>query len=631
MIRLSLLLFLLASAVASGQSTGSGIERVSAHQVSTGQAQHPHVESYIAVDAKDPRHILTVAMAIVSGQTRPFPYVSFDAGRTWVRGTFRGDSSMISPSAGDPAVYITSSGCYFTVIGLVNGADRSMVARSTDGCRTWIMTSVLPYADRQWLAFGRGGPFSERVFFTGTGVFQSRDASRSVAPFFASSDDYTATFTHRTLLTRDRGGVIPTAMVNAVPLEPLVSSRGLIAVMLQGAPDSAAAEEARRDSLSAWSVGLMLSDDGGETFGPVRVSSIPRLGTRGSPRRRLRGTSAEGYFRTTIDVSTGQYRDRIYVTAATYDRTTDRYVVQVWSTADFGKTWGTAIASDAPRGDVANPAIAVNRDGVVALTWNDRRDDPNGRCWRLYAAVSRDGGAHFMPAERLSVAPTCTQAPANWDTFGTAFNSDQTGEQLAHIQSSALVPTRFPMGGDTQGLAADATGVFHAAWINGETGVMQLWHTAFRSTAVPPRLAAPAAARSGAGVEPSPLEGEEEVTRDIEFRITGTRLDFSQRTYALTVAIENTSGRPLRGPFRAVMRHFLDPIDRGLGLADLAVANADDRGTGIGSTFTFGVNGVLAPGARTKERTLTFTFTGGVPEFPEGYLSPGFRVYGHKP
>jgi hypothetical protein len=36
------------------------------------------------------------------------------------------------------------------------------------------------------------------------------------------------------------------------------------------------------------------------------------------------------------------------------------------------------------------------------------------------------------------------------------------------------------MGGDTQGLSADATGVFHAAWINGKTGVMQLWYTSFQ-------------------------------------------------------------------------------------------------------------------------------------------------------
>ncbi|HEX7296722.1 MAG TPA: hypothetical protein VF251_13270 [Pyrinomonadaceae bacterium] len=97
----------------------------------------------------------------------------------------------------------------------------------------------------------------------------------------------------------------------------------------------------------------------------------------------------------------------------------------------------------------ANPAIAVNRDGIVAVSWNDRRDDPQARCWRLYAALSVDGGEHFLPAQRLSSAPTCTNTPSNWETSGDGFNSDQSGQYLAHFESTATVPTRFPMGGDT--------------------------------------------------------------------------------------------------------------------------------------------------------------------------------------
>lgn len=249
----------------------------------------------------------------------------------------------------------------------------------------------------------------------------------------------------------------------------------------------------------------------------------------------------------------------------------------------------------------------------------------------LYAALSLDGGEHFLPAQRLSQAPTCTNEPRNWDTFGAAFNADQTGQYLAHIQTSALVPTRFPMGGDTQGLVADAAGVFHAAWINGETGVMQLWYTSF---AVAPALAAEvrsrtsAVAGSPAARDPLP-EGMEDVTRDVRFTVTSTELDFSRRTYTVTLEIENQGGRPLYGPLRAVMRHFLNAMDDGLGLQNLAVANADSGGRGVGAVWVFEVpGGVLAPNARSSPRVLQFTFAGGVPEFPEGYLSPGFRVYG---
>jgi len=77
------------------------------------------------------------------------------------------------------------------------------------------------------------------------------------------------------------------------------------------------------------------------------------------------------------------------------------------------------------------------------------------------------------------------------------------------------------------------------------------------------------------------------------------------------------------------MLHFLDPNNNGLGLRNLAVANADSGGPGVGATWAFEVpGGVLAPGARSDPRMVRFTFDGGVPAVPEGYLTPGFRVYG---
>jgi len=34
------------------------------------------------------------------------------------------------------------------------------------------------------------------------------------------------------------------------------------------------------------------------------------------------------------------------------------------------------------------------------------------------------------------------------------------------------------MGGDTAGLAADASGIFHAAWVDNRSGVPQMWTAA---------------------------------------------------------------------------------------------------------------------------------------------------------
>src|SRR5687768_4755988 len=195
----------------------------------------------------------------------------------------------------------------------------------------------------------------------------------------------------------------------------------------------------------------MISDDGGDSFGPAVYAPTPRRSITGNARRRIRAHSATGYIRTAVDISSGKYRNRVYFVAADYEPAIDRYVARVWHTSDFGKTWKTAVASDAPAGDIANPAIAINRDGIVAVTWNDRRDDPQRRCWRLYAAISLDGGERFLPAQQLSRAPTCVNAASSWDTYGTALNADHTGRYLAHFQAEALIPLRFPMGGDTQG------------------------------------------------------------------------------------------------------------------------------------------------------------------------------------
>jgi hypothetical protein len=416
-----------------------------------------------------------------------------------------------------------------------------------------------------------------------------------------------------------------------VPLEPLVAPTGQLLLTLQSS-DKATIERLARDSLTARMIGLITSDDGGESFGPARYAPTQLMTITGGGPGRHRANAAFGNIRSAVDSSSSPYRNRVYFVAPDYDRSIDRYVVRVWRTPDFGKTWADVVASDATRGDVANPAIAVNRDGIVAVTWNDRRDDTDAKCWQLYAAISIDGGEHFRPAQRLSRQPTCTNQAQNWETFGTAFNSDQRGQYLAQVETGAAVPARFPNGGDTQGLAADSAGSFHAAWISGESGVMQLWHTSFQ---IEPALVrqlrsrgVPATPNTETG-EPIPA-GMEDVTHDMIFKVTNTKLDFAAHSYSITLEIENQSGRPIYGPLRAVMLHFLNPVDNGLGLKNLAVANADSGGPGVGATWTFDVpGGVLAPGARSTSRVIRFSFEGGIPEVPEGDLTPGFRVFGH--
>lgn len=61
------------------------------------------------------------------------------------------------------------------------------------------------------------------------------------------------------------------------------------------------------------------------------------------------------------------------------------------------------------------PAIAVNRDGVVAVAWYDGRGDPgtikgSRRCQEMYVAVSLDGAMSFGDETRISTARGCPGA-----------------------------------------------------------------------------------------------------------------------------------------------------------------------------------------------------------------------------
>ena len=612
----------------SAQANPSGTKLVSTNQISVDNATRPHVESYVAINSTNPQHLLAAAMVVVNGKSHSFPYVSFDGGKSWAVGKLSDDAVV---TEADPIVYFSASGTpFFSFLGTVKGLDRTIIARSPDGGRTWRVTAVLPSSDRPWMVLAPNrGPFAGRIYFTSTAVFRSREGVRATAPFLIRSDDDGQTF-GRNLIAYDRGGADPQAPINAVPLEPIIAPTGQLLVTLQSS-DKATIDRLAPDSLTARTIGIITSDDGGDSFGPARYAPRQLITITGGGVGRYRANAAFGNIRSAIDASTGSFRNRVYFVAPDYDRPMDRYVVRVWRTNDFGKTWGDVIAGDTLKSDASNPAIAVNRDGVVAVTWNDRRDDPEGKCWQLYAAISVDGGEHFRPAQRLSKRPTCTNDAGNWETFGSGGNwEERNGQYLAHIQTGAVVPARFPNGGDTQGLAADSAGVFHAAWISGETGVMQLWHTSFEvEPALLSQLRSQTVPTSSANkVEPPPA-GLEDVTHDVIFQVTSTKLDFTAHTYTVTAVIENQSGRPIYGPLSAVMLRFLDPVDNGLGLKNLSAANADSGGKGIGASWAFDVaNGVLQPGARSNERVLRFTFDGGIPPVAEGYLTMGFRIFG---
>jgi hypothetical protein len=179
-----------------------------------------------------------------------------------------------------------------------------------------------------------------------------------------------------------------------------------------------------------------ISADGGATF------SAPRFV----------GDCAGYWGQLAVDGTTGPYRDRLYW--ACWDRS-NRHVL-VSTSSDRGESWSDPVAVDRGSGPVQTARIAINRDGVVAVSWYDGREDPRGyrgtfRCQRVFVTASLDGGRTFLPDVPVSSAENCPITPRN----------NESG-------------WRWPAGGDYHGLAAAADGRFHLVWADSRDGLYQL-------------------------------------------------------------------------------------------------------------------------------------------------------------
>ena len=203
-------------------------------------------------------------------------------------------------------------------------------------------------------------------------------------------------------------------------------------------------------------LGVRRSDDGGATWGEERVVADWRMFY--SPQVCLPQLAC--------GPAGGQQPDRLYATWGEEGRGGLRVMLSY--SADRGATWSTpACLSEQPEPgpgvrpqDALIPSVAVNKHGVVAVSWYDRRGLPAQRGntldrkgWNVRMRASGDGGATWGPS--VQVNDVTSEAPA----------------------LSAL--------GHTAGLAADAGGVFHAAWIDHRTSVLQVWTAAVRARSAP--------------------------------------------------------------------------------------------------------------------------------------------------
>ncbi|HWN41585.1 MAG TPA: sialidase family protein, partial [Thermoanaerobaculia bacterium] len=341
----------------------------------------PHVEMMIAAHPSDSKKLVAGSMALVGSQLGTMVYSSADGGTTWSPGY---PAERIGTDA-DPLVLYTPRGTalYLALSAefMVNAAGKRympiVLYRSEDNGRLWqkplLLGSEGAYDHPQITVDPRSG----RVYVSAVVGQDSR------LELFRSDDD-------------GRTFSAPKMMVKAPSEEIGLNTAGL-AVLSDGTLvhtyisfEMGQVEATIREQKSY----AMVSRDGGETFSePVLAGKQVFL-----PYANKEHFSD---LHTFPQMAAG--RDRNYMAWTDFQSGRPQAML-TWS-ADRGKTWSETrpAAGALPEGAYSfQPSLAVNKDGVLGVSWLDSRNHPGTDRYDAWFSASLDGGATFLPPVRLS-------------------------------------------------------------------------------------------------------------------------------------------------------------------------------------------------------------------------------------
>ncbi len=405
-------------------------------QVSTDDPGVRHVESWLAINPRDPRNLIAASM-VFGERGGVAAYASQDGGTNWARATHGANSDRVFEGL-DPAVAFDPDGKAY----LLTLSKDVTVWSSTDNGRSWGEPVVVAGSgDRPFIGCDRSGRegLRGRTYVSG---------KRSITVFGHRPADWYPDFDVISLATSRDGGAtfgFPRLFLPAPELEILnvgsdllVAPDGRLILALQTFPPTL---EAPPSPLSGW-YSTIVSEDGGRTFSdPRRIAEFRTFGHA----REGKSLLGLGGGRLAMDTSTGPTRGRLYF--AWLDVVDGFYQVMVAASADGGRSWSRPLRvnDNTETIDQSNPAIAIDGNGVVGVSWNDRRGDPSDRCYQLFFAASGDGAATFSPNLRADGRFTCPIGTPGGPPEGAAPKPDPSVDPVTSEY-------RFKNGGDTQGI-----------------------------------------------------------------------------------------------------------------------------------------------------------------------------------
>ena len=576
--------------------------------VSKARGDMAHNEVLLSADPLNPSRLIGCSMAFSPKQNKvvTIVYVSSDGGRNW-------DFALTNDSgihSGDPACAFGVDGsAYFTAIErMESGSQRLVAYRSKDGGKTWSSPTVL----------------------IGSGIVVDRPyviVDQSASKYQGTVYVY-AQITHRTVdgesiglsiaLWRSRdGGLTYEGPIIRAPNKQLIFHPASAAVLSDGTficlvaeldsqkrNDGYGGSQYRKADIQNGTLKVIVSKDGGASIEPAfKVSDIYKDWRAHA--NTVSSLAVDGYSQ--------QFKDRIYAVWA--DGRYGRTQILESHSSDKGKTWSKPqiVNDDQPTmGDGPDdfmPVVAVNRSGIAAVMWYDRRDNSDGFGYSVRISASLDGGETWQPSARVSAVPE-TSDTESWTIMGRVFRGG--GSLTLDLRRYEWIT-----GGHTAGLAADANGVFHPFWVDKRTSVSQIWTA--------PVVVKGIVNKNGS----SDLADFEDISASVSVELTNCAYESSSKIVSCNARLKNLANDALHGPFK------LRVIALKSELGQPKVVNADNRGSGAGAVWDFGENGTLQPNQTSEMKEMRFQISNSRPFRQGDYFKYSLveleaRVLGHR-
>jgi hypothetical protein len=492
-------------------------------RISTAYSDFDNEELQISADPNDANHLIGAAIVMTQEPLMSNMVAAFesrDGGRTWRETMHTTDPGNLC----DPGTAFGPGGVAYLVVAGYSPDPKvrpySLLYRSSDGGATWAKPVRIDRLDTEFVAVDRtGAKHDGRVYIDGVGGLQSIEGPDISALVVMHSDNRGATRPY----TVEIGAADPHIAQSSGP--PVVLSDGTLIVPFDYWPSVHAMDDASAKHPATNKYRVAISTDGGETFTIKTVGDWLYYDTpRNGPTPAL-----------AADTTRGAFRDRVYAAWSSF--VDGRWQIVFSHSSDKGKTWSTPFAVN---DDVTNfrgrgpddfkPALAVNRAGVVMITWYDRRDNPDDVGYWPRAAVSYDGGESFTPSVRLSTAP-----------FNIMKSVDVGGPMRevygdSHNRVTIWAPREAFQGGDYTAIAADANGVFHPVWEDNRTGHFQMFTARVTVSGEAMRFGS------------REWNGWEDVSKETWLELRRETYDPTTETVTADADIANDSKAVIRGP-----------------------------------------------------------------------------------